>query len=74
MCDLSNFLSEERKTGRQYGPMPSSYCMENYIDHWGTGVDTESKKNVKKRIGKTYCKRKDMMKDRRKWISFAISY
>ena len=72
MCDLSNFYQRKKDgqtiSGLALCYMPSSYCMENYIDNWGQAVidmptERQKKYGYKKRIGsKTYIvnKRKDL--------------
>ena len=72
MCDMSNFYQRKKDgqtmSGLALCYMPSSYCLENYIDKWGQAVrDMPSvrqiKNGFKRRIGsRTYIlnKRKDL--------------
>lgn len=64
MCDLSNFYQRKKNgqtiTGLALCYMPSSYCLEGYIDKWGQAVrsmptERQLKYGYRKRIGsKTY--------------------
>jgi hypothetical protein len=72
MCDLSNFYQRKKDgqtvSGLALCYMPSSYCLENYIDKWGQAIRTmpterQIRNGFKNRIGsKVYIdnKRKDM--------------
>lgn len=72
MCDLSNFYQRMKNgqtiSGLALCYMPSSFCLEGYIDAWGQPVlhmptERQIKKGYKKRIGsKTYIvnRRKDL--------------
>jgi len=72
MCDLSNFY-QRKKDGQTISGlglcyMPSSYCLEDYIDKWGNAVmnmptQRQIRNGFKNRIGsKTYIenKRRDL--------------